>query len=242
MPDIEIEKRRRRFPRVAKLFRVNVLLLDPRRPRNLSARSRDVSVGGVSVHVSEELPKGAALRVTFSGLQPGEDLTVEGRVAWCAFDAKRGAHEAGIEITGLDTERLEKLLMLIGRPNWQRSRARDTAHFLLKEDLLVERRRTGSQSEKDWLRTSSRRMSIREIVIFSPEPVGRGTNLELRVHLPDTAPPTFCRGAVCEIAAGRRSNHWNVNVAIDRISDEDRLRLAAFLSGELIGEPGDARA
>ena len=229
---------RRRFPRLAKTFRVSIRLRKSPSPEAVETESFDVGVGGLAVWVKKPIPPGRTLRLTIHGLRPNQEVQLTGRVVWCAYNEKVEANEVGIELLGLDGDRLEKLLMLISERGWTPGRPQDSVLFDLTEDVTIEFRPSGSKSRRDWLKTSTRRLSLREIVISTHDPPARGADLEMRLLPPDgDSRPLSCRSAVRKVQAGRKSNEWWLTVDIQKISDEDRLRLAAFLSAEVITPP-----
>lgn len=228
---------RRRFPRVAKVFRVKLRIRRPPQEESYETRSRDVNVGGVAIWMRNEMPLGTALRATFVGDHPGLAFQAEGRIAWCAHNPEADAYEAGIEFLNLDSESLERLLALISEKGWGTARFRDAFHFDLPSDLPIEYRPSGMTGRRGWRRSSCGRLSLREIFFRSEEPFGRGRGVELRLQLPGAEGGTVeCRGSVSEVKADRDGD-WQVGVGLDRIDNAERLRLAAYLSSQLLKRP-----
>ena len=224
---------RRRFPRVAKAFRVKLRIRRPPREESYETQSRDVNVGGVAIWIRNEMPLGTAIRATFISERPGLAFEVEGRIAWCAHNPEAQAYEAGIEFLNLDPESLERILALISEKGWGTARSQDAFHFDLPTELSIEYRPAGTAGRRGWRPSSCRRLSLREVFFRSEEPFGRGRGVEVRLHLPEDHGGTIeCRGSVSQALADREGR-WRIGVALDRIKRDERLCLAAYLISEL---------
>jgi len=233
---------RRRFPRVAGTVKIRLKLLRGGPEGPVHGESRDVSVGGVAVWVAKELPPKARMEVAFLGLAGGDDIVASGRVAWCSWRADRLAWEAGIELLGLSEDALSKLLSLINAVEWARRRgAQDTAgaprtRFDPPPGSTAAYRRAGSLHDAPWHEAPLRGLSLRDVYLSLPEPLGRGADLEIRLQPDDGDPlPLVLRGMVAEIFTSLRGDAWEARVSIRHVSDQDRMRLATWLSG-MIGE------
>ncbi len=233
---------RRRFPRVAGAVKIRLKLLRGGVHEAMEGRSRDMSVGGVAVWVARELPPGARLEVAFVGLAGGDDIVATGRAAWCCWREERQAWEAGIELLGLSEDALSKLLSLINAVEWTRRRgAHDTAgaprtRFDPPPGSKAAYRRAGSLHDAPWHEAPLRGLSLRDVYLSLSEPLGRGADLEIQLQPDDGDPlPMTLRGMVAEIFTSVRGDTWEARVSIRHLSDQDRMRLAAWLSG-MIGQ------
>jgi hypothetical protein len=77
---------------------------------NLALALHDASEGGLRLTLRERVPQGAPVRVRFVNPTFGDDLQLEGTVAWCVpHAASRGHFLAGVAFTRLDDADRRKL-------------------------------------------------------------------------------------------------------------------------------------
>ena len=226
---------RRRFPRVAKAVQLRIDVLQEDRGQGRPAESVDVSVGGVCAQLGKRLPEGTQVLVTFVGMPADHDLQVRGRIAWCEYNRTRRAHEAGVELLELSDEEIERLLLLVTEQSWSAKAPPDHRRIHLSKHLVVEYRQRGGWLGGGWKTASTEEVSLREAVLKAEKMLPRSTKLQMRLLLPDHEPgPLSCDAVVTDHQPARRPSEWDHVVVFEGISQEDRSRLAGFLSHEIL--------
>jgi len=222
---------RRRFERLAKSIRLRARLRKTDDSEVCDAHTSNVSVGGVGVKFRRESAVGARLAVTFLDIGPSGGFEVDGIVVWCEYDPKTHSYDTGVEFQELSPDQAERLLMVISERAWEPGGQRDSAHFRLGRNHMVEYRKAGGLLRRRWRPGACNAMSLREIVLISEEKPQPQTTLALRVHLQDgKSEPIECEGVVVGQSKSHRPTGWEAVVAIQQVSQEDRMRMAGFLS------------
>lgn len=223
---------RRRFPRVSASVQMRLKKTHGPDDAHFNGETTDVAVGGLRVTLRKQLKKGTPLHITFLGLAPkGQALEVTGRVAWSAINRTRGNHVAGIELVGVSQEQLDMLLHLVTERGWDTTKPAEPVRIHLRDRTMVEYRPAGGLIGKNWRQSTCRDLSLREAVLVTEEVMEPGSELKLRMLLPDGNPaPLPCAGIVAETRPDTRPGHVAMLVRLGGIADFDRLRLATFLS------------
>jgi len=228
------KEERRRFPRVAKRVRVRARVVDGS-AADIAAETVDLSMGGVCIQTEKTVPMGTQLRLTFEGVAPHLAFEVRGRVSWCT-PAKAGEHfDSGVDLLGLTRAKLEKLLALVCDEGWDAGASGDRRYIHLQRHLIVAHRRTGAWLNRSRQHAYTEDISLRGMSIHFEKPVDADAKLSMHLLLPDGQPePLECFGTVIEKCASTRPNDWVSTVAFEDLPEENRARLGAFLSEELL--------
>jgi hypothetical protein len=237
---IKLDGRDRRiYPRVARTIGLGLRPLSDGEDKAFGGESIDLSLGGLAVRVPRRLPTGSRLYIDFPQLREDKGITVMGRIAWCKYDERLRAYEAGVELLGLTEDQLGKLLLLITEDAWNTDAPMGPGRIALSEHMVVEYRRAGLFGLR-WRPASSDEIALRQLVVVTAKPLPLKSRLHLRLFLPDgRREPIPCKGMVLRQRPDQKPNRaqvdWDNVVEIRDMAWDNRLRLVAFLSQRIMG-------
>ena len=229
-------KERRRSNRVAAAIRMKVQRYKSSPQEDFGAETVNLSLGGVGVRLRPALEIGTRLRLTFLDLEPtGRGFRVDGRVIWRQFEEETGEYLTGVELLTMTEEQLRRLMLLIDETAWSEGAPAEPAHIHLPESLVVEYRAEKGWPGRRWNPASCHEISLRTLALVTEEKLPVGEDLRLRALLPDGNPdPLPFRGTVLDKQKDSMPGEWDTVVRINEIADKNRLRLAAFLSRQIM--------
>ncbi|MBN1697874.1 MAG: PilZ domain-containing protein [Spirochaetales bacterium] len=92
---------KRKFPRIGLDILINY-------DKNLTARAKNISCGGLLVETNRAVVKGAFMTIVFRLPGDNEDIKLYAKIAW-EREADAGSYEAGLEFWHIENHDLKKI-------------------------------------------------------------------------------------------------------------------------------------
>ena len=227
---------RRRYARVAKAIGVRVRKVRDAADTDFDAESLNVGVDGLCLRFTHSIPVGTVVRINFTQFEPrGHGFEVDGRVIWSQYRKDTGDHHVGIQLIAMTEEQLNRLLLIVGDGQWGGHDPPPPLRIRPGKTLVADYRKAKGLLKGRWTPGSVTEVSLREMVLVSGKRLPPHQEMQLRLLLPDgIAEPLPCQGIVLDEKRDARPGEWDSVVRFTEITDLDRLRLAAFLSREVM--------